>query len=114
VCDQGDASGASERFIREARLARRIQHTNVATLYDFAPLCDGAFYMVWELIDGVNLRELIRVNGKLAPERVARLSIDAWHGLQAIHDAGVIHRDISPDNRISLARFTSMPSTCYG
>ena len=40
--------GAHERFLREARLATKIHHPNVATLFDFSTLDDGSFYMVWE------------------------------------------------------------------
>ena len=43
---------AHDRFIREARLATKVHHQNVATLHDFASLPDGAAYMVWEFIDG--------------------------------------------------------------
>jgi serine/threonine-protein kinase len=90
--------GAHERFVREAQLATRIQHPNVATLHDFASLPDGSFYMVWEYIDGHNLAQLIRSKGSLAPAEAARISIEALSGLQAIHDAGVVHRDVSPEN----------------
>jgi hypothetical protein len=51
--------GAHERFLREARLATKINHSNVATLFDFSTLDDGSFYMVWEYIEGINLHELI-------------------------------------------------------
>jgi serine/threonine protein kinase len=96
-------SGADERFIREARLATRINHPNVASLYDFSTLEDGARYMVWEYIEGTNLHELIETNGPLSPRYAARLAIEALHGLDAIHRAGIVHRDISPEN-IMIAR----------
>src|SRR5438105_15018717 len=51
--------GAHERFLREARMATRIQHPNVAALFDFSTLEDGSRYMVWEHIEGPNLHELI-------------------------------------------------------
>jgi len=87
-----------ERFIREARVARKIQHRNVASLYEFSGLPDGSYYMASEFIDGKNVGQLIRQHGALAPEYVTRLSIQALNGLQAIHEAGFVHRDISPDN----------------
>src|SRR5216110_1678148 len=58
--------GAHDRFLREARLATRIQHPNVATLFDFATLDDGSRYMVWEFIEGTNLHELLESNGPLS------------------------------------------------
>jgi serine/threonine-protein kinase len=90
--------GADDRFIREARLATRINHPNVAALYDFSTLDDGSRYMVWEYIEGTNLHELIETNGPLTPRYAAKLAIEALHGLEAIHRAGIVHRDISPEN----------------
>ena len=90
--------GAQERFLREARLATRISHPNVAALYDFSGLPDGSFYMVWEYIDGTNLGDLIRGRGCLSPRYTARLAAQALAGLDAIHRQGVVHRDISPEN----------------
>ena len=90
--------GAHERFLREARLATKIHHPNVATLFDFSTLDDGSRYMVWEHIEGTNLHELIDQRGPLSPKYAARLSIQALLGLEAIHRAGIVHRDISPEN----------------
>jgi serine/threonine-protein kinase len=90
--------GAHERFLREARLATKIHHTNVATLFDFSTLADGSFYMVWEYIEGINLHELITQRGPLAPAYAARLASQALKGLDAIHRAGIVHRDVSPEN----------------
>src|SRR5258708_3292693 len=90
--------GSHERFLREARLATRIHHPNVAALFDFSTLGDDAHYMVWEYIEGINLHELIVEKGPLSPRYAARLAIQALHGLDAIHRAGIVHRDISPEN----------------
>src|SRR3954454_24422014 len=95
--------GADDRFIREARLATRINHPNVAQLYDFSTLDDGSRYMVWEYIEGTNLHELIETHGPLSPKYAAQLAIEALQGLDAIHRAGIVHRDISPEN-IMIAR----------
>ena len=89
---------ASERFLREARLATRINHPSVATLFDFSRLEDGSHYMVWEFIEGINLHELIDQRGPLSPKYAAQLAVQALHGLDAIHRAGIVHRDISPEN----------------
>jgi eukaryotic-like serine/threonine-protein kinase len=90
--------GADDRFLREARLATRINHPNVAQLYDFSTLDDSSRYMVWEYIEGTNLHELIETHGPLSPKYAAQLAIEALHGLDAIHRAGIVHRDISPEN----------------
>src|SRR5713101_8942724 len=91
-------AGAHERFLREARLATRIQHPNVATLFDFSTLDDSSRYMVWEYIEGTNLHELLEARGPLSPKYAAQLAIQTLQGLDAIHRAGIVHRDISPEN----------------
>jgi serine/threonine protein kinase len=90
--------GAGERFLREARLATKIHHPNISALYDFSQLDDGSFYMVWEYIEGINLHELIAERGPLSPQYTARIAAEALHGLEAVHRAGIVHRDISPEN----------------
>jgi len=90
--------GAHERFQREARLATKIQHPNVAALFDFSTFDDGSMYMVWEYIEGINLHELIDERGPLSPRYAAQLAAQALHGLDAIHRAGIVHRDVSPEN----------------
>jgi serine/threonine protein kinase len=90
--------GAHERFQREARMATKIHHPNVAGLHDFSTLDDGSRYMVWEYIEGINLHELIEQRGPLSPRYAAKLAIDALLGLDAVHRAGIVHRDISPEN----------------
>lgn len=90
--------GAHDRFLREARMATRIQHPNVATLFDFSTLDDGTRYMVWEYIEGTNLHEMLEERGPLSPRYAATLAAQALRGLDAIHRAGIIHRDISPEN----------------
>ena len=94
---------AKDRFLREARAATKIQHQNVATLHDFATLPDGAHYMVWEFIAGENLAQRLRTHGTLPPRQAVRITLQALRGLDAIHRAGIIHRDISPENLMITA-----------
>ncbi|HEY0139537.1 MAG TPA: serine/threonine-protein kinase [Thermoanaerobaculia bacterium] len=93
-----ESRDAHERFLREARAATKVQHPNVATMHDFAALPDGSHYMVWEFIDGENLAQRLRARGTLPPRLAVRIAIEALHGLEAIHRAGIIHRDVSPEN----------------
>ena len=93
-----ESADAHERFLREAQLATKVQHPNVATLHDFSALPDGSHYMVWEYIEGENLAQLIRRRGVLPPPEAIRLAVQTLAGLDAIHRAGIIHRDMSPEN----------------
>jgi serine/threonine protein kinase len=95
ISGSGDAH---DRFLREARVATKVQHPNVATLHDFSALPDGAHYMVWEFIDGENLAQVLRTRGTLAPRLAIHIAMEALQGLDAIHKAGIVHRDISPEN----------------
>lgn len=89
---------AQKRFVREARLATQIKHPNVAILYDFSRLPDGSFYMVWEHIQGQDVGDWVRERGPFPVGTAIRLGIQALRGLGAVHSAGIIHRDVSPDN----------------
>jgi len=96
--DKATDSQALQRFVQEARIATQIKHPNVAILYDFSRLEDGSFYMVWEHIAGEDVGSALRTRGPLDPKLAIEIGIQALRGLDAIHSAGVIHRDISPDN----------------
>lgn len=93
-----DDRGAHDRFLREARMATKINQSNVASLFDFSTLSDGSWYMVWEYIEGTNLHELLEEKGPLSPKYAAMLAVQALRGLDAIHRAGIVHRDVSPEN----------------
>ncbi len=93
-----DDKESQDRFLREARLATRIQHPNVATLHDFSTLPDGSYYMVWEFIDGTDFSAYSKSGEPLTAGVAIRLVIHALAGLGAVHAAGIVHRDISPDN----------------
>ena len=81
------------RFLREARLAARLSHPNVVRVYD-AGEADGRPFIVMEYVPGTSLAQC----GKLAPERVVQLGVQACAGLQHAHDAGLVHRDVKPAN----------------
>jgi serine/threonine protein kinase len=85
------------RFQKEAQVAQRVHSANVARVYDVSRLPDGSMFMVWEFIDGIDLRRLLR-KGALPTARVLRIAQQVLAGLSAIHEAGLVHRDISPDN----------------
>src|SRR5688572_7574459 len=96
--DRSEDPNAAQRFLQEARIATQIKHPNVAILYDYSRLPDGRFYMAWEHVDGEDVGQRLRREGVFPLLLAVEMAIQALRGLEAIHGAGVIHRDISPDN----------------
>lgn len=86
-----------ERFRREARAAAALSHPNVVAVYDWGEADDGA-YMVLELVDGMSLREVLRIRGRVTPAEALALLGPAAGGLAAAHQAGLVHRDVKPEN----------------
>lgn len=98
------ASGAREvtRFLREAELLSRLRHPNVVRLYDFGEAPTGP-YLVLELLSGATLASRIREE-ILDLDAVTGIAADVLGGLEAVHDLGVVHRDIKPDNLFLVER----------
>jgi tRNA A-37 threonylcarbamoyl transferase component Bud32 len=85
------------RFRSEARLARRIRHRNVCAIYDYGE--DGdLLYISMELVEGRNLRSILREAGALAREEAFDMALEIAEGLAAVHEAGILHRDLKPGN----------------
>ena len=95
---------AISRFNREAANASRINHPNVAGIYDFGETADGLIYLAMEFIEGESLTSLVESAGALAPIRAANIAKQTADGLSVAHDMGIVHRDLKPDN-IMIAKF---------
>jgi eukaryotic-like serine/threonine-protein kinase len=91
------------RFEREAVAAGRIEHPNVAAATDFGRLDDGTFYLALEYVEGKSLGDLVAV-GALPTPRVLLIARQIADGLAAAHAAGVVHRDLKPDNVLLVER----------
>jgi eukaryotic-like serine/threonine-protein kinase len=85
-----------ERLMREARVLASLSHPNVVTVFDVGTHDDNVF-LAMELVEGGNLSAWLRAGTRSFTEIVDRL-IDAGRGLAAAHAAGVVHRDVKPDN----------------
>ncbi len=86
-----------ERFRREVKLARRVTHRNVARSFDIGEH-DGQLFLTMELVEGESLAERLARVGRLSEEETVAIAQDVCAGLEAAHAAGVVHRDLKPDN----------------
>lgn len=86
-----------ERFRREARAVARLSHPNIVTVIDRGDH-DGQQYIVFELVDGENLKELVLRSGRLSVRRALELALPVADGLAFAHDHGLVHRDVKPQN----------------
>lgn len=100
-----DASGersrdqltARERLRREAMALQKVRHPGVCGIVDME-LDDALAFIVTELIDGKNLREDVRANGRYVGDDLERLGRKLIEAVKAVHAAGIVHRDIKPTN----------------
>jgi eukaryotic-like serine/threonine-protein kinase len=86
------------RFLREAQLAARLSHPNVVSVYDAGEQADGRPYIVMEHVDGETLADVLRKRGPLPADEAATLAAQACRGLAHAHAAGLVHRDVKPQN----------------
>jgi serine/threonine-protein kinase len=89
----------TERFKREPEILAAIKHKHVVDVLDHGCDADGTLYLVTELLDGATLNDHVHERGEPFPiAQAADLTLELCAGIEACHAAGVIHRDIKPDN----------------
>lgn len=86
-----------QRFQREVRILRRIDHPLIPRIHD-AGLHGERMFLVTDLVEGVSIRDVIAKKGKFAPWDIVRIGSFIAEGLEVAHHSGVIHRDIKPHN----------------
>ncbi len=113
------------RFRREARAAGALSHPNIVAVHDWGEDEDRAF-LVLQLVEGASLRDVLRNRGRLRPAEAMAVLVPAAAGLQAAHDAGLVHRDVKPENLLigtdgsvrvtdfGLARAAAEATTTFG
>ena len=87
---------AVKRFRREAWLAASLNHPNICTIIDVGETDDG-FFIAMELLQGETLKQRLR-NGPLPVQDLLDIAMDVTRALMVAHDAGIVHRDLSPGN----------------
>jgi eukaryotic-like serine/threonine-protein kinase len=86
-----------ERFVREARMAARLAHPNIVSVYDVGEE-DGRPYIVMECVEGTTLADEVSRRKRLPAHEVVDLGLQACAGLAHAHEAGLVHRDVKPQN----------------
>ncbi len=99
---------AIQRFLREARLASKLDHPYAAHIYAFGVEPDNLMWIAMEYVKGQTLHEVVRSNGPLPLDELVPLLDRICEVLQAAHDLGIVHRDIKPPNVMVVQRSGSV------
>ncbi|MFF5043379.1 serine/threonine-protein kinase [Streptomyces nigra] len=106
-----ERANAFERMRREARAAARLDHPAVVNVHDVA-VVDGRPWIVMELVQGRSLGDALQ-EGTLDAREAARIGLEVLGALEAAHAAGILHRDVKPDN-VMLGRHDRVVLTDFG
>jgi len=101
--DVAASADLTRRFRHEIKLARRIRHPNVCAIHEYGEDGDLRFISM-ELVEGTDLKKLIQQSGRLPSDVAFGVALEVAQGLQAIHGAGIIHRDLKTANIMRDAR----------
>jgi serine/threonine protein kinase len=93
-----DSSEAVARFHAEARAVAKLRHPNIVELFDISEPDEPEQYLVAELVRGTTLRKVLESSRAMPAEVAAALSVELLEALEHAHRAGVVHRDVKPEN----------------
>ena len=108
--DIAASADMKRRFEREAQVAAKIGSPHICDVLDLGDLPSGESYLVMEFLEGEGLDSLIDRRGKVPPEELSLLAYQMLEGLAAMHEAGIIHRDVKPANAF-ISRSVSAATT---
>jgi len=94
---RADKPDATERFLREAKLATKIDHDHIVKIVNFDSDDEHRLFIVMELLQGENLADRLD-RGALPVDEAIEIARQTGEALQAAHDAGIVHRDLKPEN----------------
>jgi tetratricopeptide (TPR) repeat protein len=97
LLDPGSAGEVERRFKRELVLARQVTHKHVVRIHDLGEL-NGIKYLTMPFVEGENLADLLKRDGKIPVPRAIAIAKQVASGLAAAHEVGVVHRDLKPEN----------------
>jgi serine/threonine-protein kinase len=95
-----DSAEVAHRFFVEAKAVAKLRHANIVEVYDVSSEGEAEQYLVCELLRGKTLRKLLQEHGAIPPEVAAALALELLDALAHAHEAGVVHRDVKPENVI--------------
>lgn len=98
-----------QRFRREARAAKLLQHANTVAVTDSGQTSDGYVYIVMEFLEGRSLRDVLAREAPLDAARAVSLMLQISAAIAAAHEAGIIHRDLKPGNVFIVQRKDAPP-----
>jgi serine/threonine protein kinase len=91
---------ATQRFLHEAKTSAKFKHQNAVAIYDIGTTPHGVPFLVMELVQGKNLRQLMREQNPVLLDLIVAITMQTCAALDEAHRLGIIHRDIKPENII--------------
>lgn len=93
---------SAERMLREAQAVSHVDHPNIIKVFDYGITQRGDPFLVLELLNGPTIKEIVSQRGRLPPVEAVWLLLPILDALTAAHTAGVVHRDVKPDNIVCV------------
>lgn len=106
-----ESTEIAHRFSVEAKAVAKLRHANIVEVFDVSAADEGEQYLVVELVRGPTLRKILQKHGALPPEIGAAIVMELLSGIGHAHGAGVVHRDVKPENVLVEHRRADAPSS---